>query len=582
MHSPLQVDARPDEAVSDGARTIELRLVGPIRVTSGDGRDLTPVLAKARGLLALLGTARDLRRPRPWLQDKLWSASAPAQGANSLRQTVARLRAALGPAGACLIAERGCLDPLWTRVRLDAAEVHLDLGDDPPTLFEGLDIGDPEFEHWVRDTRFAFEERTAAIGVERVRRSRASSLGLDHVPRAAARGGRPRVAVLFVAGAGGEAGPRRFVADLVADLVAALRLCPDVTVVAPSAGGGVDVAADLEAHADALRLSYLIVLRFGSSSDGRTLAVHLVEARSSAVRWSARHTLPAQDFAAAREAFADAIACELGGMNGAIVRLERERLSRCDLIRGDAYELYLRAGDGLEFDGEERSLAAVALAERCVEVDPHFARGWLMLNWRRHRLLTHGWGENPTARENAVFWRAVELEPRDPVALGYLALARAKLGLVSEARRLIERAAELAADRPDAGPDLEVALSTVAGDARRALALIDRALWRNGSPPAQWGFFEARAAFFAGDHKRALAASDVAPDCMPKLVFRALAAVEAGNRAEAAVSWKRLKALAPGFDPLRYAASLPITDPSALARYRAAMAKSRRPTPATG
>ena len=82
-----------------------LRLVGPLRLSRRDGVDVTPRTLKAQGILALLGAAPALRRSRAWLQDKLWSDRAAENGGASLRQTVHRLRAAVGPDHGWLISD---------------------------------------------------------------------------------------------------------------------------------------------------------------------------------------------------------------------------------------------------------------------------------------------------------------------------------------------------------------------------------------------------------------------------------------------------------------------------------------------
>jgi len=154
---------------------LTLFTVGPFRVIGANGQDLTPKGRKACGLLALLALAPNHRRPRAWLQDKLWSDRGPEQGAGSLRQALYEIRHAFGRMSDCLIADR-------TMVALDDRYVaidhrHVAIGEasrrtrtvaptpaDEIELFEGLDIADPEFEDWLRDERqrFAPEERGGA------------------------------------------------------------------------------------------------------------------------------------------------------------------------------------------------------------------------------------------------------------------------------------------------------------------------------------------------------------------------------------------------------------------------------------
>lgn len=137
---------------------LRLDLVGPFRFRDAEGHDLAPRGRKAQGLLALIATSPQKRRSRAWLQDKLWSDRGPPQGAASLRQSLLEIRAALGPYRSVLIADRG-----WVGFDTDRVEVRLEptlnvLGDEGEFL-EGLEVRDPEFEHWVRDQRSLFAGR---------------------------------------------------------------------------------------------------------------------------------------------------------------------------------------------------------------------------------------------------------------------------------------------------------------------------------------------------------------------------------------------------------------------------------------
>jgi hypothetical protein len=142
---------------------LTLELAGPFCLRDAAGVDLTPRCRKAQGLLALVATARNFRRSRAWLQDKLWSDRGPEQGAASLRQCLTGIRAVLGEHVDALRTEGGwvSLDPQRVRVLCEPAAS--DDGDEVEFL-EGLDIRDPEFEHWLRDQRLHFFEksRTAA------------------------------------------------------------------------------------------------------------------------------------------------------------------------------------------------------------------------------------------------------------------------------------------------------------------------------------------------------------------------------------------------------------------------------------
>lgn len=138
--------------------TLTLYLLGPVRLICPTHGDITPRSQKARGALALLGTAHGMRMSRTQLQDKLWSNSPPEQGSASLRQTLREIRTALGDARGVLIGEAG-----W--VGLDGQHVTVELsqayqpGQGEAEFATELDIRDPEFDNWLRDMRMQIENR---------------------------------------------------------------------------------------------------------------------------------------------------------------------------------------------------------------------------------------------------------------------------------------------------------------------------------------------------------------------------------------------------------------------------------------
>ncbi|MEM6889297.1 MAG: hypothetical protein AAF636_14285 [Pseudomonadota bacterium] len=137
-------------------RHITLQLAGPVRLVRDDGRDLTPVSLKARGILALLGTTKDYRLTRAALIDKLWSFNDQKQGSSNLRQALHAIRTTLGEEADVLITQSN-----W--VGLNEASVYVDLApaanlDEIPEFASDLEISDPEFEDWIRDRRLHFDE----------------------------------------------------------------------------------------------------------------------------------------------------------------------------------------------------------------------------------------------------------------------------------------------------------------------------------------------------------------------------------------------------------------------------------------
>ena len=139
-----------------------IRLIGVFEVRDETGRDCTPRGAKSRALLAMLAQTPGHRRPRRWLEARLWSDRGQEQASGSLRQALTELRKTLGPLADRLTSDRDCValadfgsdlmqDPLAARAALGQGREFL----------EGIDIVDPAFNLWLADERQRVAEQLA-------------------------------------------------------------------------------------------------------------------------------------------------------------------------------------------------------------------------------------------------------------------------------------------------------------------------------------------------------------------------------------------------------------------------------------
>lgn len=146
--------------IRTSAESITIAVLGPFQARNCDDVALPIKGAKNQALLAMLALGPDMARPRRWLEDKLWSTFGPEQASANLRQSLSKLRRALGPAAALLQADR-------STVSLDPQGVTVDLledvipEDDRVELLQGIDVRDPEFEDWLRQERTALQARQA-------------------------------------------------------------------------------------------------------------------------------------------------------------------------------------------------------------------------------------------------------------------------------------------------------------------------------------------------------------------------------------------------------------------------------------
>jgi hypothetical protein len=138
----------------DVDNTLLAKLMGNLSLLDATGVDRTPGGQKARALIGLLAMTPDRRRPRRWLEQKLWSDRSPEQASSSLRQVLMELRTALGPVASALQTDRQTveLSPLKTDLDSDPEGVRLSLAAGFE-LMQNVHVRDTAFAEWLRDQR---------------------------------------------------------------------------------------------------------------------------------------------------------------------------------------------------------------------------------------------------------------------------------------------------------------------------------------------------------------------------------------------------------------------------------------------
>ncbi|MFZ1481264.1 MAG: tetratricopeptide repeat protein [Paracoccaceae bacterium] len=272
-----------------------IRLVGVFQVLDDAGLDCTPRGAKTRAILAVLCQTPDRRRPRRWLESKLWSDRGPEQASGSLRQALMELRKALGPAADLVVADRDS-------VRL--GEVGTDLETDPAAaqeallsgrdFLEGIDIVDPAFLDWLR------EERARVAG----------ALGLagpDSAPAPAGLSASPAAPPFVISFGSLPDGAGRFAAQDLAQAVA--RLASEFAEVEVFGSGGAPLpddlpAAGLELHLEgaAIRSEFHMMASLVLRNTGQTVWSQRIAVSGPEDVAERRGDVPAMVFQAAEAA----------------------------------------------------------------------------------------------------------------------------------------------------------------------------------------------------------------------------------------------------------------------------------------
>lgn len=130
-----------------------IQMIGMFKVSDGSGQDRTPRGMKSRALLAMLCQTPGHRRPRRWLEQRLWSDRGQEQASGSLRQALTELRKALGPLAVQLTSDRDSVALEGFSTDLSDVAATRDALAAGREFLEGIDILDPAFNLWLLEER---------------------------------------------------------------------------------------------------------------------------------------------------------------------------------------------------------------------------------------------------------------------------------------------------------------------------------------------------------------------------------------------------------------------------------------------
>jgi TolB-like protein/Flp pilus assembly protein TadD len=433
----------------------ELRLIGRVRLIRHDGVEVTPKGRKAQGLLALLGATKGLRRPRAWLQDKLWSDRGAEQGSASLRQELAGLRRSFGGSD-CLLAEGGWVgfDPARVRVRLDPDPEDWELTGTPPEFAAGLDIADPEFEDWIRDQRAAIAERLSAVPHPDPVAPRLLQFPAAEPEEPIT----PSIAIMPLVRFA-EGGDADFVATgLVLDVIGRLTRFRRIDVIAYASTVALGpVGLPPREIGRRLGVRYMTQGALWLGRSRMQLTFDLVDVTTERVLWNQSFDRPYDDLFEVESEIAAALA---GGVMVEVDQLERSRLRARDPATLAAYELCLRGLDEMLSLERAGCLAALGYFTRAAERERQYARALAGISRAHGFQWKYRWTEErerALAEAETYALRAVDADANDPSAfagLGWVALYERQhdrsLAAYSRAMELNPSDADILAEYADA------------------------------------------------------------------------------------------------------------------------------------
>ena len=507
--------------------TATLSLMGTVRLRGSVGEDLTPRSQKARGALALLGTAPDLRLNRARLQDLLWSDRSKHQGSDSLRQMLRELRSCLQDDREILQTGVGWvgLDP--ERLRIDLSPVY-DAGGAPIEFAADIDVPDPEFESWLRDMRLRLTPEsdgpTARMRKPDIPPPRSFLIdGATHPPV----GRRPEPAYV-VALDPVESNEAR--AHVIGEMIvneAAARACEMIPA----------TLADRVQDDQTATGTRIAAICYGVGADC-SLMVVMRDIASGARGWTRRFGIRASD--------------ETATMRHAIAQITVALLDRARRTASPNWTGF-PIWDVFSFSRERLEAADAILA--ALPPEQENAVSLALRSYLRNTLIIERLTDDPALcsdQADAFARQARALAPNNPVVLAVASLSASWRRDASGALELAQAACRADPDNEIACHALSQALTDVGRDAE-ALEATDRgacgALAELG--PASWlmrrAVVQVRLGRFGDAENSAAAAYAFAPDNRPSLRFMAALRWHRGDQAGAADALRRLRVIEPDF-----------------------------------
>ncbi len=477
-------------------------------------------------MLAILALSPDHRRPRRWLEGKLWSGRGPEQAGASLRQTLAEIRKSLQEHADTLTADRTDVALETPRIEVDLADVSV--GEVPDRdILEGLQIRDREFEIWLRSKRIEFGQAPAQL-----HRSAAEGLVLNIVDQADLDTEASVFADIF-ANEIGQAITERVNAWRRSEMMASNERTPDIDIVCRIVGDG-------DRHGVYVKLLHC--------QSGRILFSRVFDCDIPLYAFSRQSEMATVVYPAT-----DQVISKLGEV------FPRDRAEVAATITAE------RALDKMFSFESAGILESKSLLDQSLSTDPN----GLFYAWKAlatvFEIIEGSWADPVAIREEATCYAhlALEAAPHNALVVSIVSIVR-MLGFreLENAQHLVEQAASMNRSSPYSQLALCLA-SMMSGDneaayqaSRRALAGVEQARNRHW-----WDTFHCITSIANNRYEEAIRAGERAVAVAPE--FRAphrhllplYASTGHPNKARSTV--ERLQRLEPGFTLERFR-----TDPS--------------------
>ncbi|MDH5453324.1 MAG: hypothetical protein OEY05_05440 [Paracoccaceae bacterium] len=318
-----------------------MNLFGTFSLTGPGGVDVPLTSARAKALLAYLSQSPGMRRSRVEIMTLLWSDRAEAQARASLRQVLHGLRKELGERGAAILQ----IDADW--VGLAPGTIALGSAEEGEFL-SGLQVNDPAFDEWLRDTRLRSEDDDAQPTLH----------------SAGAVQDRPVVAVLPFANLSEDPEQQYFADGITEDIITELARFQSLWVIGRSSSFAfADMDSETKDPGRQLGVGYVVEGSVRREGERLRVTAQLVEATSGKRIWAERYDRMMEDVFAVQDEIAASVVAKLSlSLDSRETALARNRpyknLSAYDLLlrsrstwwHGNDSEAYQLAGKSVKTD----------------------------------------------------------------------------------------------------------------------------------------------------------------------------------------------------------------------------------------
>jgi adenylate cyclase len=239
---------------------------------------------------------------------------------------------------------------------------------------------------------------------------------------------RPSIAVLPFADLSPQRGQQYFADGIVEDLITALSRVPRVVVIARNASFLYrNRTADVRQIGRELGVRYLLEGSVRRAGSRLRIAGQLIDAVTGAHLWGDHYDGDLADLFELQDRVTARVVAAIAP-HVLAAELERIRKKRPDNL--DSHDLYLRALASLREMTRSGTKQAIALGERALRLDPHYAVAAALVAFAYARRMAHQWWDDLATEERrgiALARTALEHGPDDPEVLAMAGYALACL-----------------------------------------------------------------------------------------------------------------------------------------------------------